>query len=257
MVDYWEARAHELGAVAFQLYFEDGVGTDPGRWISDEVRSRTDWILWPEELAVDSTLDVYFEDRVGPQADVAALRAAVEEFTRGALDDYALAASVQSLAAVNLEADGASYEQKQTLSLARYWGLHPRSAGRLAESNVEAIRAIVDLATRGTRHLGEVWVSIDDDGDGTFDRADQRTAQPHLWTQMLTYLSAMGVASPDRFEFEGAVLGPWCVAGEEPILFRETPGCDCEDTSTEAQGQLSAAILLALALPALARRRRR
>jgi hypothetical protein len=258
-VDYWEERAHELGAVAFQLYFEPGAGDTPGRWVDDDGdAARADWILWPEELSVDPSLDEFFENLVGTHPDAKSLRTAVQEFTREALDDYALAASTSSRAAAALETDGAAYEQKQTLSLARYWAINPRSAGRLADSNVETIRTIaVDLPIPGTRHLGEVWVSLDTDDDGVFDVADQRVAQPHLWTQMLTYLSAMAVAAPERFAFEGAVSGPWCPEGEEPVIFRETPSCGCEDDTTEAEAQVSAAFLLLLGVPALARRRRR
>ncbi len=262
VVDYWEERAHELGTVAFRLYYTPGVDDAPGSWSDlegDGDDDRADWILWPEELAVDPGHDVYFEDIVGAQADAKALRAAVDAFTRGALDDYAGFALDTSRAAAALQTDGASYIQKKTLSLARYWDLHPRSAGRQAADNIETIRVLAeDLPPAGTHHLGEVWVSVDEEGDEIFDYADQRVAQPHLWTQMLTYLSAMAVSDADRFPFEGAVLGPWCGEGEEPVIFRESPACGCEDTSTEAQAQASsAAFLLVIGVPALARRRRR
>ncbi len=260
-VDYWEERAHELATVAFRLYYTPGEDDDPGTWseLAGDGEDRADWILWPEELAVDPTHDVYFEDLVGNQGDEAALRGAVDAFTRGALDDYADFALDASRAATALETDGASYVQKKTLSLARYWDLHPRSAGRQVETNTESIRRMAeDLTIPGTHHLGEVWVALDTDGDTFFDAVDQRVAQPHLWTQMLTYLSAMAVASPDRFAFEGAELGPWCGTGEEPVIFRESPACGCEDDTTETQAQGSAAaFVLLLGVPALARRRRR
>lgn len=261
-VDYWEARAHELATVAFRLYYEPGVNDAPGNWVDLDgtgADDRADWILWPEELAVDPTHDVYFEDLLGPQADTKALRTAVTDFTRGALDDYASFASTDSRAAAALETDGASYIQKKTLTLARYWDLNPRSAGRLAATNVETIRILAeDLPIPGTRHLGEVWISLDPDNDLVYDSADQRVAQPHLWTQMLTYLSAMAVAAPERFPFEGAELGPWCSEAEEPVIFRDSPACGCEDDTTETLAQGSTgAFLLAIALPALARRRRR
>ena len=125
--------------------------------------------------------------------------------------------------------------------------------------NEEHIRAMAaDLPTAGTRHVGEVWVSIDDDGDGIYDRAEQRVAVPHLWSASLTYLSAMAVSQPELFEpVEGDIVTPVCISGEEPLDTRDVKPCSdgCQESYTGRPNPSGTSLLLLLAL--LLRRPRR
>ena len=235
-VDYWRARAHELGAAAFELYYDEADGSWEGR---------SDWVLWPMPLAIDPSLDPLFSDAATPGQQ----RAEVEAFQQAALDSLALAAHGEVNAAVNLVTDGAAYENKKTLTLARYWSDGDEG---LVDANAEHVRQLAaDLPIPGTRHVGEVWVSIDDDGDGVFDRADQRTSTPHLWSATLTYLSAMAVARPELFEeLESDVVPRVCNTGEEPLDYRDVKACseDCQESFAGGPGSVLGLLLLGLVL---------
>jgi len=129
------------------------------------------------------------------------------------------------------------------------------------------VRAMaVDLPIPGTRHVGEVFVSLDTDGDGVADFAEQRVAQPHLWSATLTYLSAMALSNPELFApAEVQTLDLTCGAGEEPRdLKQEAPGCSgCGSAvagpsgSVEARPATPAAWLLAIGVVSALRLRRR
>jgi len=242
-VDYWRERAHELGAAAFELYYDEGAGTWEGS---------ADWVLWPMPLTIDTSLDPLFSDADTPGQQ----RAEVEAFVAAALDDLAITAHGEVNASVNLVTDGAAYENKKTLSLARYWS--GQETDLVAENDEHIRQLAVDLPIPGVRHVGEVWVSIDEDGDGTFDRADQRTATPHLWAATLTYLSAMASARPELFEeLESDEVPRLCTTGEEPLDFRDVKSCgeDCQDSIAGGRGSTIGLLLVGLAL--LLRRVRR
>ena len=235
-VDYWRARAHELGAAALQLYYDEGAGSWEGR---------ADWLLWPMPLAIDPSLDALFSDADTPGQR----RADVEAFEAAALDSLAVTAHGEVNAAVNLVTDGAAYVNKKTLTLARYWeGGDPD----LVDANAEHVRQLAeDLPIPGTRHVGEVWVSVDEDGDGVFDRADQRTSTPHLWSATLTYLSAMAVARPELFEeLESSDVPRLCNTGEEPLDYRDVKACgeDCQESFAGGSGSALGLLLLGLVL---------
>lgn len=235
-VDYWRQRAAELGAAAFDLYYDAGAGSWEGR---------TDWLLWPEPLAIDPTLDALFSDAATPGQQ----RAEVEALQAAALDALAITAHGEVNAAVNLVTDGATWENRKTLSLARYW---QDGDVDLFDANSEHIRQLaVDLPIAGTRHVGEVWVSIDDDGDGVFDRADQRTSTPHLGAATLTYLSAMAAARPELFEaLESDDAPRLCNSGEEPLDYRDVKACseDCQESFAGGNGSALGLLLLGLVL---------
>ena len=235
-VDYWRERAHELGAVAFQLYYDEASGSWEGR---------TDWILWPMPLSIEPSLDALFSDAETPGQQ----RAEVEAFVQAALDALAVTAHGEVNAAVGLVTDGAAWENKKTLSLARYW---EGADADLVDDNAEHVRRLaVDLPIPGTRHVGEVWVSIDEDGDGLFDRADQRTSTPHLWAATLTYLSAMAVTHPELFEeLESDQVPRLCTTGEEPMEYQDVATCgeDCQDSFAGGRGSTLGMFLLGLLL---------
>lgn len=243
VVDYWEARAHELGAVAFKLYYDEATST----W--DE---RADWLLWPEPIDVDPSFHFAFSSAATAEEQAAE----VEAFVLQARDDAAAAWQREVDDAVFLRTEGSAYQNKKTLNLARYRAevSGPRWS---ATTNREHIRRLaVDLPT-STRHVGEVFLSLDTDGDGVADLADQRTAQPHLWAATLTYLSAMAVARPDLFEpGERDVLDLTCPEGVEPDLQREAPACG-DDCQSSVAGRTTRPMAWALLIGlALLRRRR-
>ncbi len=243
-VDYWEARAHELGAVAFKLYYDEASTT----W-----DDRADWLLWPEAIDIDAAHHEAFS-----AATTAEERAAeVEAFVATAQDAAAAAWQSEVADAVGLRTEGAAYENKKTLNNARFRadGDGPRWSRATTREQVRSFA--VDLPMAGTRHVGEVFVTLDTDGDGVGDFAEQRVAQPHLWAATLTYLSAMAIARPDLFEAgERTELDLTCPAGEEPELQREAPACgdDCQ-SSVGGPSPRSWSWLLLLFL-GLARRRR-
>jgi hypothetical protein len=243
-VAYWRERADELAAVAFALYYDEA---------AQEWEGRTDWLLWPEPLRIVPGYDALFSDA----ADAGDRRIEVEAFEREALDALAAADHAQVDDATNLRTEGAAYVNKKTLSLARWWTGDRAPEGDQRAENAEHVRQLaVDLPIPGTRHVGEVWISIDDDGDGVFDRADQRVSTPHLWAATLTYLSAMAVDRPELFEaLESDEVSPLCTTGEEPIAYRDVKDCaDCEDSLVGGDPTGVAALLFGLAL--VLRRRR-
>ena len=83
----------------------------------------------------------------------------------------------------------------------------PEMAERWLQQLLEiATRLARDIAEPDTRQLGEVFLSIDDDGDGVADRFSNRVATPHLWEGALVYLTAMAYYEPARFGWQDDVL---------------------------------------------------
>ena len=244
VVDYWEARAHELGAVAFKLYYSEATAT----W-----DDRADWLLWPEPIDIDVAHHEAFSS-----AGTAEERAAeVAAFVSDARDAAAASWQSEVADAVALRTEGAAYENKKTLNLARYRadGSGPRWSRTTNREHVR--RFAVDLPMPGTRHVGEVFMTLDTDGDGVGDTAEQRVAQPHLWAATLTYLSAMAVARPELFEAgERAELALTCPEGIEPELQREAPACGSDCQSSVGGRSASRWSWLLLLFVGLARRRR-
>ncbi|HRE92437.1 MAG TPA: hypothetical protein PK095_25195, partial [Myxococcota bacterium] len=69
-------------------------------------------------------------------------------------------------------------------------------------------RLAKDTATPDTAIFGEVFVAVDDDDDGTPDYFSARVSKPHVWAGVLTYLSAMALTRPERFDSPLAPLTP-------------------------------------------------
>ncbi|HCP44617.1 MAG TPA: hypothetical protein DIU15_01070, partial [Deltaproteobacteria bacterium] len=247
-VAYWEERAHELAAVALKLYYSDERAIKGAAW-----EGRGDWLLWPMPLELPASMDPYFSTSTKPLL----ARAEVEQWVSDALDAYALQAHREVTSAVSLQTEGAAYENKKTLSLARFWANTGQQTTTQASQNEEHIRRMaVDLAIPGTRHVGEVWSNLDDDGDGIFDRADQRTAVPHLWTASLTYLSAMASSQPELFDSLEADYDPVCLEGHDPRLQRGVADCSdgCQDNMAGSKVRLVRAVFLAVLLVLFLRR---
>ncbi len=246
-VTYWRERADELGAVALSLYYDEGTGD----WEGD----RPDWILWPIPMSIDPSLDDLFSDASTEgqrRADVEALQAA-------ALDAFAGRIHDEVDDAVNLRTEGAAYQNKKTLMLARYWAVLGEPDPGQVDANGEHVRQMAVDLPLGTRHVGEVWASIDDDGDGIYDRADQRVSVPHLWAATLTYLSAMALAHPELFEgLESTDVPRVCTQGVEPTEYRDAKGCDenCQE-SVVGGGRGAGGLAIALVLIGAATRTRR
>lgn len=244
---YWGERAHELAAVAFSVDYD----ADAGTWAGD----RPDWLLWPEPLAIDSSLDEIFSDGATPGER----RFEVEAFERAALDAFAVRAHGEVDDAVNLVGEGAAYENKKTLQLARYWTGERVPTDGEVDANMRAVYDLaVTFALPGTRHVGEVWANVDDDGDGIADRVDQRVSTPHLWAATLSYLSAMAIARPELFDaLESPDFPRVCVAGAEPREQRAVQACSEDCNSTYAGPARPGVALLLLGLAGVAARRRR
>ena len=244
VVEYWDARAHELGAVTFKLYYNPATAT----W-----DDRADWLLWPEPIDVDPSFHHAFST-----ADTAEEQATeVATFVDAARDAAAATWQQQVADAVALRTEGSAYENKKTLNLARFRAAVPGARWSATTNREHVRRFAVDLPL-STRHVGEVFLSIDTDGDGVADTADQRTAQPHLWAATLTYLSAMAIARPELFvPGEADALDLTCPSGEEPELQRQAPACgaDCQSSVAGSAPHRGLAWVLLLAIAGVRRRR--
>ncbi len=235
-IAYWEARAHELAAVALKQYYDPTTGSWEGRG---------DWLLWPTPLWVDEA-----------HADLFGGAEAADDFVEQALADHASAIHAEVADAVALNGEGAAYQNKKTLSLARYWtGEHRPDADQWVENLEHLERMAVDFTLPGTHHVGEVFVTLDTDGDGVNDTAEQRVATPHLWAATLSYLTAMAIAQPERFApLEYGTMEPVCPVGEEPVLSRRAIECDGCESNTAGRNHGFGVLLLGLL--GLLRRRR-
>lgn len=246
-VTYWQERADELGAVAWALYYDAATEQWQG--------GRPDWLLWPMPLAVDPSLDSLFSDAATPGQQ----RAEVEAMEATGLGAFADRIHAEVDDATNLRTEGAAYENKKTLQLARWWPTAGEPAEGELDANGEHVRQMAVDLPLPTRHVGEVWANIDDDGDGVFDRAEQRVSVPHLWAATLTYLSAMAIDHPELFEgLESDEVPRVCIDGDEPVEYQDAGDCsgDCQESVAggRAGGVGSLAVLLLLVS---ARRRRR
>jgi len=174
----WLERAGELRtAILTHLYDEDEgfvaapVVENPGSAYGGPAA----WIAWPVELLPG--------------------------------DDPRIVAQLQRDLAVMLghvrgETAGSAYVTKTALAAAL---TQPEGPDRDAALEI-ATRLARDIAEPDTRQLGEVFLSIDDDGDGVADRFSNRVATPHLWEGALVYLTAMAYYEPGRFGWQDDVL---------------------------------------------------
>lgn len=73
-----------------------------------------------------------------------------------------------------------------------------------------------EIASPGTKMLGEVFVNDDTDGDGTIDRRLNVQGNPHLWSAILVYITARALDAPEEFDRYRAVLPAVNVRGDFP-----------------------------------------
>ncbi len=157
----YDARADELQAALVDAFYDESSGTFQGGSVA--------WTIWPAKVLP------YDDPRMQNTASTL----------------YAW--TVPPLYQQN---DGGSYHGKNTLALARIWINDP---ARL-EDAADLIHILAaEVPTPGTRHVGEVFMNLDTDGDGALEY-DNRTAVPHLWTATLTYLSLMARYNPELFD---------------------------------------------------------
>ena len=102
------------------------------------------------------------------------------------------------------------------------------------------------VADPDTHFLGEVYLNVDDNGDGVSDRRVNAVATPHLWAGMLVYLTAMAYYSPQSFDRYEAALPAVDIPLDQPS------GCGC----TSGPAWWGQCALLAAALRVRRRRRR-
>lgn len=169
VVNAWEERANELREAIFTQLFNHETNSFEGK----ENGSRA-WLIWPAE---------FYE-----QGDTVAEREAE------ALYNLVLPHLLK-------QSDGAAYLGKMTLALALFWKERPDKFKALEDMILPLVN---DVPTRGTRHVGEVFVTLDllpeGSPDGINDTFDARVAVPHIWEASLNYLSAMALYSPEKFE---------------------------------------------------------
>ncbi|MCK6526038.1 hypothetical protein L6R50_00240 [Myxococcota bacterium] len=206
-VAWYRERAEELAQALAGMYWDEASGGWEGR---------ADWMLWPHPpLPLDD-----------PRMTALA----------GAL----LAEAQDDL---SLRTEGGSYVQKKVLTLARAWAAEE---DRRAQDLAPLVDVLVrDLPTEGTLHVGEVWCSLDTDGDGAYDAFDNRVAVPHLWTASLIALGAWAVHEPEVFDaYEGD--SGWWDAGEGGTvsIVRESVGCGCASGGPSPHGAAVGALVL-------------
>lgn len=169
LVDSWQQRADELKEAIFANFYSPETMTFEGQ----ELGSRA-WLLWPA--------DIY------EQGDQIAEKEAEALFN-------------EVLPHLLKQTDGAAYLGKLTLALALHW---KNRTDKFKELEQVILPLLKDVPTRGTRHVGEVFATLDllpeGSPDGINDTLDARVAVPHIWEASLNYLSAMALYNPEVFE---------------------------------------------------------
>ena len=167
----WELRAAEVRWAIEHSLYEEGVGfienvtENPG----SAGTGSSSWLAWPEHV-------------FGPDDDrmITQLEANLDEV----------------LARLEYDSPGGAYLTKTALAVAL---VHPDEEIRQRALQV-ALRLIDRVADPDTLFLGEVFVAVDEDGDGLAERFDNRVATPHLWAATLVYLTLMAAEQPELFD---------------------------------------------------------
>ena len=222
----YEYRAAEVRwAIETHLYDEDvgfleGVTGNPG----SAAAGASSWLAWPAH-AFDAD-----DERM-----LAQLSANMDRV----------------LAAFDPSSEGGAYLTKSSLAAAL---VHTDEAER--ERALElAVDMVERVADPDTLFLGEVFAAVDDDGDGVFDRYDNRVSTPHLWAATLVYLTLMAYYHPELFDPHEDLLPAAEIPDEvEPPeipdagpdaspdggsdaghVFESGGGCDCRAAPTPAR----------------------
>jgi MYXO-CTERM domain-containing protein len=167
--DRWTDRALELREATLEHMYteEDGfLGRPEG---SRSLGGRFAWMSWPARMFP------WDDERVQSQ-----------------LEDAMDAQMVK----VRGETEGGAYTTKVAISAAL--------AGESQEIRDEALEMArilaTEVASEQTQQLGEVFLNIDNDGDGVADERVNAVSTPHLWAATLVYLTAMAVHEPEAFD---------------------------------------------------------
>jgi hypothetical protein len=170
----WEARAGELRNAILAHLFDPTTGLFFSMPSADGVinigsNGDTAWLVWPAELLPFSDPRVSHQ----LQADLTA-----------------------ALAILRGQGEGGQYLSKNFLAgaIAVTHGADP-SLMPLVQEGIARLAATVP--THDTQVYGEVYINV---GTSTAPVFDQRTSNPHLWEGTLTYLAAMALEHPERFE---------------------------------------------------------
>jgi len=168
LVDKWTQRANELKQAIFTHLLNHETNSFEGR----EIGSRA-WLLWPARILEPG-------DPVGENEAEALYNILLPHLQK--------------------KTEGAAYLGKITLALAQYWKDRKERFNDLEQVILPLLK---DVPIQGTRHVGEVFVTLDrlpeGSPDGINDTFDARVAVPHIWEASLNYLSAMALYSPDTF----------------------------------------------------------
>lgn len=220
----WAGRASELRAALLEHLHDDELGflVDP-RAEGEEPRvsrgGASSWVAWPA--------------RVLPWDDARVVRA---------LED----GMATQMPKVRGEGVGGSYTTKVAVAAALALPDGAGQAGEMAEI------LATEIASPTTRQLGEVFVNVDEDGDGVTDGRENAVAPPHLWAASLVYLTAMAVHAPELFDPHEDVL-PVVVIPKDEV----PSSCGCSKASSSSSESVSSLLLSLFALVIADDRRRR
>ena len=178
----WEARAGELrDAILAHLYdptsglFFSSPSADGLINVGTVSNGDTAWLVWPAEL-------LPFND---------------PRITQQLQNDLTAALNI-----LRGQGEGGQYLAKNFLAGA-VAVTHGGSASLLPLVQEGIARLAIAVPTQDTQAYGEVYVNV---GTTTAPVFDQRTANPHLWEGTLTYLAAMALEHPERFDLERVKL---------------------------------------------------
>lgn len=223
----WAARASELRRALLEHLYGDERGFLYRLARADEEQAPADgggassWLAWPARVlpADDPRVVAQLErnlERVMPKV-------------RGA-------------------GPGGGYPTKVGLSAAL---LLPDGPARDEAS--EMVEQLVGELAGPTRQLGEVFVNVDDDGDGLAERQVNATAPPHLWAAALVYLTAMAYHQPEAFDPLEDWLPPVWIPGDPPP---DAAACACASSGDDASAAASIVLLFFVAFAVYVRRER-
>jgi len=197
----WEERKGEIGRAIDAHFWDEGEGRYRGGGSSA-------YLLWPARFPIEA-----------------------ERLRRHCSSLFS-----EVRAALSKETLLSAYVGKAVLGLVEAgWG----AQGRDADLQWAVETLLKDVPAPDTLHYGEIFFSVDTDGDG-IEEFSNRVAIPHLWEAALAYLAAM------------AYYGPREPPGGPEVLEASGGGCMCSVRSPggdrDAQPPVGFSVDLAVAL---------
>lgn len=168
--DEWAGRARELHGAMLEHLTDPSTGelVSMPPWGEREAGVPTAWIAWPMRI-------LPYED---PR-----LQASVDTVLQ------------KQLARIRGETQHGQYPTKAATSASLMY------AGDRREATLEIVDTLVDvIADQNTWTIGEAWANDDADGDGVVDRRVNVQATPHLWSQILVFISLYAYHEPQAFD---------------------------------------------------------